>query len=251
MKWDWTPDELIEHWTLAPSELLLLMNKSGPGRLGFSALLKFFQAEARFPATKTDVPTVAVDYLALQTKAAVSAWAEYDWHGRTIKYHRAEIRALWGFREATAEDGEALMLWLLEHVLSQERHPERIQEAALQRLRELRIEPPTADRMERLIRSALRSFEDDFSKAYPPSSLRRRRSGLMLCWNSLCRIRFAFRCTSFVPIPVPRALRRWKKNWLSSPCSEISACHRVSSTDLLLESPKAIAGAWRLKKSLS
>ena len=164
MKRDWTQDELIERWTLAPSELVLLMNKSGPGRLGFAALLKFFQAEARFPTTKDNVPVAAVEYLAAQTKAAASAWTEYDWHGRAIKYHRAEIRTLWGFREATAEDGEDVSMWLMKHVLSQERHPERILEAALGRLRELRIEPPTADRMERLIRSALRSFEDDFSR---------------------------------------------------------------------------------------
>ncbi len=163
MKRDWSQDELIEHWTLAPSELVLLMNKSGPGRIGFATLLKFFQAEARFPPTKDDVPVAAVEYLAVQTKTAASAWAEYDWHGRTIKYHRTEIRALWGFREATAEDGEDLMVWLRQHVLSQERHPEQIQEAALGKLRELRIEPPTPDRMERLLRAALRSFEEDFT----------------------------------------------------------------------------------------
>ncbi len=113
------------------------MNKSGPGRLGFAALLKFFQTEARFPSTKDDVPVAAVEYFAVQTKAAASSWAEYDWHGRAIKYHRAEIRAFWGFREATAEDGEDLMVWLRQHVLSQERRPERSQEAALLRLRDL------------------------------------------------------------------------------------------------------------------
>ena len=163
MKRDWTQDELIEHWTLAPSELVLLMSKSGPGRIGFATLLKFFQAEARFPPTKDYVPVAAVEYLAVQTKTAASAWTGYDWQGRTIKYHRAEIRALWGFREPTAEDGEDLMVWLRQHVLSQERHPERILEAALGRLRELRIEPPTQDRMERLLRTALRSFEENFT----------------------------------------------------------------------------------------
>jgi hypothetical protein len=70
---------------------------------------------------------------------AATSWAEYDWQGRTIKYHRAEIRALWGFRQATIEDCEALMAWLREHVLAHERHPERIQEAALQRFRELQL----------------------------------------------------------------------------------------------------------------
>jgi chromatin segregation and condensation protein Rec8/ScpA/Scc1 (kleisin family) len=56
------------------------------------------------------------------------------------------------------------MVWLREHVLAQERHPERIQEAALQRLRELQVEPPTADRVERMIRSTLRAFEEDFGR---------------------------------------------------------------------------------------
>ena len=68
MKRDWTQDELIEHWTLAPSELVLLMNKSGPGRLGFATLLKFFQTEARFPSANYDVPVAAVEYLASRRK---------------------------------------------------------------------------------------------------------------------------------------------------------------------------------------
>jgi TnpA family transposase len=165
MQREWTQDELIEHWTLAPSEHLLLMNKSGPGRLGFAALLKFFQTEARFPTIKSDVPEAAVEYLAAQTKATLSDWAEYDWQGRTIKYHRAEIRALWGFREATTEDGEILTHWLCQHVLTHERHPGRILELALGKLRELKIEPPTADRLDRMIRSALRIFEEEFAQS--------------------------------------------------------------------------------------
>lgn len=35
MRAGWTQDYLVEHRTLAPGEHLLLMNKSGPGRLGF------------------------------------------------------------------------------------------------------------------------------------------------------------------------------------------------------------------------
>ena len=177
MKPDLTQDELIERWTLAPSELVLLMNKSGPGRVGFAALLKFFQAEGRFPSSESDVPTEAVEYLVRQTKVAPSSWAEYDWQGRTIKYHRAEIRSLFGFREATAEDCETVMDWLREHVLAQERHPERILEAALQRFRDLKIEPPTAGRLERMLRSTLQTFEEDFSgqlfDQLPPATIAR------------------------------------------------------------------------------
>ena len=164
MKRELTQDELIERWTLAPSELVLLMNKSGPGRVGFAALLKFFQAEGQFPNSAGDVPAEVVEYLVRQTKVAPLSWAEYDWQGRTIKYHRAEIRSLCGFREATVEDCEAVMGWLCEHVLAQERHPERILEAALQRFRELKIEPPTAGRLERMLRSTLQTFEEDFGR---------------------------------------------------------------------------------------
>jgi hypothetical protein len=162
MKRELTQDELIDHWTLAPSELVLLMNKTGPGRLGFAALLKFFQAEGRFPSSESDVPAEAVEYLVRQTKVAPLSWADYDWQGRTIKYHRAEIRSLFGFREAMVEDCEGVMSWLREHLLAQERHPERILEAALQRFRALKIEPPTAGRLERMLRSTLQTFEEDF-----------------------------------------------------------------------------------------
>ena len=55
------------------------------------------------------------------------------------------------------------MAWLRVHLLARERNPERIREAALGRFRELRIEPPTAERLDRLLASTLRTFEERFS----------------------------------------------------------------------------------------
>jgi hypothetical protein len=117
MKHDWNADELLEHWTLLPGEKRLLANKSGVTRLGFAVLLKFFQHEGRFPRQRQDVPGVVVEYIASQIDVAPPQWAAYDWDGRAIKYHRAQIREFLGFREATVEDGEALVAWLDEHVL--------------------------------------------------------------------------------------------------------------------------------------
>lgn len=57
MKRDLSQEELVDGWTLAPNELLLMINKSGPGRLGFAAMLKFFQAEARSFSIKTKSQT--------------------------------------------------------------------------------------------------------------------------------------------------------------------------------------------------
>jgi hypothetical protein len=72
-------------------------------------LLKFFQAEGRFPWYPQEVPRAAIDYPARQTGLDTTDWWRYDWKGRTIKHHRAEIRALLGFREATLADTESLL----------------------------------------------------------------------------------------------------------------------------------------------
>jgi hypothetical protein len=60
MKREWTDLEFAD-WTLLPSEAALLANKTGPTRLGFAVLLKFFQYAARFPLSKRPiyVPTSA------------------------------------------------------------------------------------------------------------------------------------------------------------------------------------------------
>lgn len=86
----------------------------------------------------------------------------YDWQGRSIKYHRAQIREFFGFREIQVSDAEELANWLTEQALIYELKFEQLKLAALIHLRELKIEPPTISRLERIIRSALRNFEERF-----------------------------------------------------------------------------------------
>src|SRR5918999_2696764 len=50
MRQYFTPQELVDHFTLLPHEHDLLANKSGVNRLGFVVLFKYFQWEGRFPA---------------------------------------------------------------------------------------------------------------------------------------------------------------------------------------------------------
>ena len=159
MKRAWHPDELIEHWTILPQEHKLLGNKSGPTRLGFAVLLKYFQYEGRFPQHPREVPSGIVIHIAQQLDMEPETWSHYDWQGRAIKYHRAQIRQELGFREATVADGGALSTWLGKQVFTSTHRPEHLKEALYQRCRDIRIEPPTPDRVERLIRSALRQFE--------------------------------------------------------------------------------------------
>lgn len=49
MRHDWDPEDLIAYWTLLDSDWQLVVNKTGATRLGFLALLKFFEIGGRFP----------------------------------------------------------------------------------------------------------------------------------------------------------------------------------------------------------
>ncbi len=89
MRMEWSPEELVGSWTLVEEDQRLIGNKSGATRLGFALLLKFFELEARFPTSATDVPVVALEYVAKQVDVDPSAFTAYRWSGRTSEYHRA------------------------------------------------------------------------------------------------------------------------------------------------------------------
>jgi hypothetical protein len=155
MKRAWHPEELVEHWTILPGERPLLEHKHGATRLGFAVLFKFFQYAGAFPRSPQDIPLTVVDHVAQQVGVPADTWAQYAWDGRTIEYHRAQIRQHLGFREATVADGEMLVTWLAEQIVPTTRHLDHLKEAVGQRCRDLRIEPPTPERLDRLIRSAV------------------------------------------------------------------------------------------------
>ena len=102
---------------LSAWDLGQLGNKTGATRLGFAVLLKFFQRAGRFPAFKNDIPGVVIAFVATQVGVAPEAYLQYDWQGRTIKDHRADIRRLLDFRESTVADAEQMQQWLIAEVL--------------------------------------------------------------------------------------------------------------------------------------
>jgi hypothetical protein len=161
MRREWDPEDLIACWTLVGGDWGLVDNKTGATRLGFALLLKYFEVDAGFPRHAGDVPRAAVDYMADQVKVDPRLFADYAWSGRTIEYHRAQIREALGFRESTREDEERLAAWLAREVCPVEFGDERLREAVLARCRADRIEP--AGRIDRILGSARPSFERLFS----------------------------------------------------------------------------------------
>lgn len=175
MRREWATDDLIACWTLVDADWDLIANKTGATRLGFALMLKFFELDARFPRHPGEVPLAAVQYLAEQVKVDPGLFAAYSWSGRTIEYHRAQIREALGFREASREDEDRLTAWLAEEVCPVELSEERLREAVLARCRAERIEP--LGRIDRVLGTARATFERRFTttivgRIAPPAAAR-------------------------------------------------------------------------------
>jgi hypothetical protein len=100
-----------------------------------------------------------VDYIARQLKVPADLLAQYEWEGRTMKLHRTQIREHLGYREATAADSEAMSSWLIGTHLASDQNLDHLKAKVLAEFHARQIEPPTADRIERLIRSACATYE--------------------------------------------------------------------------------------------
>jgi TnpA family transposase len=158
----WATEELVENWTLLPQELELVNKKVGANQIGFAILLKSFQLMARFPDSSAEIPDLIISYIASQLKTDPKLYSQYNWQGRSLKNHRAEIRQLFGFRTATLSDSEEISNWLIENILPNEQRFESLLQLIYQRFRELQIEPPTPKQVERLIRSGIHQYETKF-----------------------------------------------------------------------------------------
>lgn len=163
MRREWSAEDLIACWTLIEDDWRVLANKTGATRLGFSLLLKYFELEGRFPRRASDVPRAAVDYVAHQVKVPPERFTDYDWAGRAVKYHRAQIREALGFREPTIGDEDKLAVWLAEQVCPSELSDERLREALVARCRTERVEPPAPTRLDRILGAARAAFDQRFT----------------------------------------------------------------------------------------
>lgn len=162
MRREWEPEDLIASWTLLPVDVELLVNKSGATRLGFALLLKFFEIDGRFPRFPAEIPLMAVNFVAQQVRVDPSAWASYDWQGRSVKAHRVQIRKRFNFRECSVGDQDKLIAWLAAEVCPVEQRPEQLRDALVARCRLDRLVPPTSGQLDRIATSGVAAFEQTF-----------------------------------------------------------------------------------------
>src|SRR5262249_3598115 len=118
-----------------------------------------------------------VVHLAHALGVPATSFVRYDWDGRLVSHHRAAVRAFLGVREATVAGQQQVTAWLVAHELPRTQHPEALRAAFLTRCRDLRLEPPTPDRIERHVRTALAAYDEQICtrvlRRLPPETQRR------------------------------------------------------------------------------
>ena len=150
---EWEPDELIDVWTLVKGDRDLIANKAGATRLGFAVMLKFSEIEDLFPTYREEVPQAAVDYLGSLVRVEPALFAKYSWRGRTIEYHRAQIRRAYGTRPPTEDDEDRWAQWLADEMCPTETNRDRLAAALRRRCRSEKVEPPSTGQVERVVAS--------------------------------------------------------------------------------------------------
>ena len=138
------------------------MTKHHGNRLGFAVLLAFFRNQGRFPRPASEIEPLFVAEIAQQLAIAAPSGFAPGLAGRTAERHRAEIRALAGFREASVADAALLEDWLGDQVATVGAVPDQLVTLLQTRCRALSIEPPAADRIDRIVRAAIRAHDERF-----------------------------------------------------------------------------------------
>lgn len=148
-------------WILSSEEHTLVMTKSYANQLRFALLLIFFREKGRFPRCESELEMKWVKELASQLQIEAKLDYAAITNGRTAERYRYEIRSRFGFREATVADAQMLTDWLCDSAVAEKGgNLETLIEIFEARCRELAIEPPTLDRIERIVRAAIYAHDE-------------------------------------------------------------------------------------------
>ncbi|WP_084488804.1 DUF4158 domain-containing protein [Nocardia niwae] len=102
-------------------ETRLIRAERVPTRRGFAIPLRFYSERGLLPRGRAEIPDGAIEYAARQVGVERTDIAFPDWSGRTIEYHRAQIRQALGFHECSVADAHALAWWFVDEVTRAER----------------------------------------------------------------------------------------------------------------------------------
>jgi len=147
LKGDITDREIMERYTLEPSELSMVESYRGD-QLSLAVRMKFFQHLLNHDLTLEDVPQKIVNYVASQIQ--IQPYSLSDARGSMYR-QISQIRSYTGFSPFSETE---LVSWLIKEAEKQSHLVDLINEAVFH-LREIRVELPAFQHLVRLSASAL------------------------------------------------------------------------------------------------
>lgn len=149
--------------TLDTEELQLIhTNNTDKNRLTFAIMLKFFQANGRYPMQKDTIEPELLYSLARQLNVSCTLFEFTHLENRTAKRFRHKIREFLGFRLARFSDAEILITWLLEQAKTEPHTLPQYRAKASQFYMANKLEPFSSKKTDRYIRAAIHRFEKQF-----------------------------------------------------------------------------------------
>lgn len=152
-------------FVLSRSDKELIFARNKPNRLPFAIALCLFRESGTFASDLRIIGKKRLGEIASQLSIAHPLMKQLVVSERTLERFRADIRQAEKFREVRRADHQPLADWLRENAVRETRDIEVLTEKCEQHCQELRIEPPAADRMERIVRNAIAGYEEAFCEA--------------------------------------------------------------------------------------
>lgn len=141
---------------------LVQSNNTEKNRLAFAIMLKFFQANGRYPTKKDTIDPMILSSLATQLKVSPVLFEPIYLGTRVSERFRRKIRGFLGYRIAKLSDAEILIAWLVDQTKNGSYTMPQYRDKAHQFFKENKLEPFTPERTDRYIRSAIHRFEKRF-----------------------------------------------------------------------------------------
>lgn len=152
--------DLIRHFFLSPADQAqIALQRGDTNRLGFAVRLCALRYIGFFPLNPHSTPTNAVFYLAEQLGISPLALKAYGQRAQTRREHQQSLLSYLGFRWWKQADQEALVQWLSQRALENNR-PSILLQQASERLYKLRIVRPGITTLERLIVAARQDADE-------------------------------------------------------------------------------------------
>ena len=143
---------------LSKEELKVIKRKVGTeNQLLFAVMLKYYQTKLRFPDKKDGLVLFISQYLSKKLDVPFDLYSDYD--DRTSERFRNEIRTMLGFREATDEDSQHFINWLVCDHLHKVPQEYETKTALMDYYRDSKIEPFSDKQQQRYLDAARNKFE--------------------------------------------------------------------------------------------